>query len=74
MKYIVSFYVDYDAFAFSDYLKKQGINGKLGPLPRKLSATCGLCVTFEGDEGFKFDAFETECVYIEIGHEEYKKL
>ena len=39
---IVAFYRTHDAMAFEDFCLSQGIVGRLIPLPREISAGCGL--------------------------------
>ena len=39
---IVAFFSTHDAMAFEDYCVEQGAPGRLIPLPREISAGCGL--------------------------------
>ena len=39
---IVTFETEYDALQFADLCKKSKIDGRLMPIPRKLSAGCGI--------------------------------
>lgn len=39
---IVAFYTTHDAMAFEDYCLAHGVQGRLIPLPREISAGCGL--------------------------------
>ena len=39
---IVAFYTTHDAMAFEDYCLSHGVHGRLIPLPREISAGCGL--------------------------------
>lgn len=39
---IVAFHTTHDAMAFEDYCLSRGIPGRLIPLPREISAGCGL--------------------------------
>ena len=39
---IVAFSTTHDAMAFEDYCLNRGIGGRLIPLPREISAGCGL--------------------------------
>ena len=39
---IVAFYTTHDAMAFEDFCAAQGVPGRLIPLPREISAGCGL--------------------------------
>jgi len=39
---IVAFYTTHDAMAFEDFCRGRGVEGRLIPLPRQISAGCGL--------------------------------
>ena len=39
---IVAFYTTHDAMAFEDFCAARGAPGRLIPLPREISAGCGL--------------------------------
>lgn len=39
---IITFETEYDALQFADLCKKAKIEGRLMPIPRKLSAGCGI--------------------------------
>ena len=39
---IVAFYTTHDAMAFEDFCAARGVPGRLVPLPREISAGCGL--------------------------------
>ena len=41
---IVAFYTTHDAMAFEDYCLSRGAAGRLIPLPREISAGCGLAL------------------------------
>lgn len=48
-KYIATFYAHFGAIRFNRNLLKRGIRGKVMPVPRNLSSSCGTCVCFETD-------------------------
>ena len=50
MEYIVTFHTRFDALQYERFLKKEGIKGKLQPVPRALSSSCGTCVKFAAKE------------------------
>lgn len=52
---IVAFYTTHDAMAFEDYCGTHGAEGRLIPLPREISAGCGLAWSAPPDdeEGMK---------------------
>jgi len=64
-KYVATFFSHYDALTFFNAIKKNGIQAKLAPVPRKVSASCGTCVFFEGDTVPDFEGNEVEAVYME---------
>ena len=39
---IVAFFTTHDAMAFEDFCHGRGVEGRLIPLPREISAGCGL--------------------------------
>ena len=39
---VAAFYTTHDAMAFEDFCRSNGIAGRLIPLPREISAGCGL--------------------------------
>lgn len=45
--YIATFFTHYDAILYKRELNKHDINGKMMPVPRKLSSSCGTCISFE---------------------------
>lgn len=47
---IVSFYSTHDAMAFEEYCHEHSIAGRLIPLPREISAGCGLAWSTTPDE------------------------
>jgi hypothetical protein len=48
-KYIATFYSHFGAVLYYKALKKQGVSAKLMPVPRKVSSSCGTCVSYEHD-------------------------
>lgn len=49
MKYLVTFFTHFDALAYRQFLKEHFIEGTLMPVPRKVSSSCGTCITFFAD-------------------------
>ena len=47
--YTATFFTQYGAQVFYKRIKKTDETAKLMPVPRVLSAACGICVAFEGD-------------------------
>ena len=52
---ITAFYTTHDAMAFEEFCNEHGVPGRLIPLPREISAGCGLAwsASPEDEEGLK---------------------
>ena len=52
---ITAFYTTHDAMAFEEFCHEHGVPGRLLPLPREISAGCGLAWSAppEDEEGLK---------------------
>ena len=48
MEFLATFFTHYGAMRFHKFCVKEGITSKMAPVPRELSASCGVCVRFEG--------------------------
>ena len=46
MEYLATFHTHYGAIKFNKHCGKNGITSKMSPVPRELSASCGVCVRF----------------------------
>ena len=46
MEYVITFHTHFDALQYDRFLKRNGIKGRLQPVPRSLSSSCGTCVRF----------------------------
>ena len=64
-KYIATFYSHFGALTYCKALTKQGINAKLMPVPRKISSSCGTCVSYGHDSAVEMEDGELEAIYIE---------
>ena len=47
MDYLATFFTHYGAMRFHKYCVKTGVSSRMTPVPRDLSASCGVCVRFE---------------------------
>jgi len=47
MNYLATFHTHYGALQFSKYCKQENFPAKMAPVPRELSASCGVCVRFD---------------------------
>ena len=57
---IVAFYTTHDAMAFEDYCNARGAEGRLIPLPREISAGCGLAWSAPPGDPEEIDALLRE--------------
>ena len=64
-KYIATFYSHFGALTYFKELQKQGISAKLMPVPRKISSSCGTCVSYEFTSAVDSDDCELDSVYAE---------
>jgi len=46
MDYLATFFTHYGAMRFHKYCVRENISAKMAPVPRELSASCGVCVRF----------------------------
>lgn len=66
MEYIATFFTHYGAMTFQRRLKSQGKAARMSPVPRSLSASCGVCVRFDGQGLAELkDAVDLEGLYRE---------
>lgn len=65
-EYIATFFTHYGAMTFQRLLKGQGKAAQMSPVPRSLSASCGVCVRFDA-QGLSEtqDAVDLEGLYRE---------
>lgn len=47
---IITFNSTTEAIAFEKYFRESGLPGRIIPVPRKISASCGLCWRAEPEE------------------------
>lgn len=68
MTYIATFYTHFGAMSFQRERKRRGLEAQMMPVPRALSASCGVCVRFEQtQEPQERDAVDLEGLYAEEG-------
>ena len=64
MKYLATFYTHAAALMTNRTLTKKGVISKLGPVPRKVSSSCGTCVMYTSDDPHLKDMdTDVEAVY-----------
>ena len=68
-KYIATFHSHFGAMSYYKALNKQGIAAVLMPVPRKVSSSCGSCVSYENDSVVVLDDCELDSIYLEANNE-----
>ena len=66
MVYIATFFTHYGAMSFHRGQKRQGLAAQMMPVPRALSASCGVCVRVEQPEPPRQDLTDLEGIYEEV--------
>ncbi|MCL2403762.1 MAG: DUF3343 domain-containing protein [Coriobacteriia bacterium] len=62
--YVATFYSQFGALSTQKELQKRGVSAELQPVPRALSSSCGLCLSFQHDSPLCLeDATDIEDVY-----------
>ena len=67
-KYIATFFSHFGALSYFKALEKQGVNAKLMPVPRKVSASCGTCAGYEHSTYIDLDGCELDSIYLEANN------
>ncbi len=65
--YIATFFSHFGAIRFSKQLKETGLHGKLMPVPRRVSSSCGTCVKFEARSGTAVHSDDLEQLFLVNG-------
>lgn len=52
MTYIVTFYSHFGAVRMRREIQRYGITGRVMPVPRDLSSSCGTCLSYESDDAW----------------------
>jgi len=66
-QYIATFHSHFGAICYCKALKTQGIDAKPMPVPRKVSSSCGTCVSYVHSCPIEVDDCELDAVYIQVG-------
>ena len=56
LKKVITFNSTTDAIAFEKYCQNNGVPGRIIPVPRQISASCGLCWALSAEEGTDIEA------------------
>ena len=65
-KYVATFFSHFGAMSYYKAIKKQGISAKLMPVPRKVSSSCGTCVSYEYREAVDHNGCELDSIYRDV--------
>jgi len=71
--YLATFHTHFGAMSFRNQMKKRGDKPQMMPVPRALSASCGVCIRFALPFDPAWAEEDLECVYEENG-DGYTKL
>jgi len=72
MEYLATFHTHYGAMSYGKFCQRNGIQAKMMPAPRNISASCGTCVCFAADFPPALSEHEDmERCYLIAGDEEY---
>lgn len=69
-RYVATFHTHLAAMRTCAALKKDGLEAKLAPVPRRLSSSCGTCVFYQGEDP-RLEAmdWDVEAVYRRDGED-----
>ncbi len=73
-QYIATFSSHFDALTCFGALKEQGFDAKLMPVPRKVSASCGTCVSFHADFLPDTSGCDIETLYAETARGQFTAI
>ena len=65
--YIATFFSHFGAIRFGKQLKEMGLSGKLMPVPRRVSSSCGTCVKFEAESDTAVHSDDLEQLFLVEG-------
>ena len=66
MHLIATFHTHFGAMSFQKKIERLGRNAGMMPVPRALSASCGVCVRFEGPFDPSMATDDLEAVYEDV--------
>lgn len=73
MSYLATFYTHLGAIEFLHAVSREDTSVRMAPVPRVLSASCGVCVYFSVPFASTFCSEDLEAVYQVEGHN-YQEL
>lgn len=72
--YIATFFTHFGAVSFNKNLEKHGQKGIMMPVPRVLSASCGVCIKFDSIEEINFENCSDLSEVYSYNNNEYKLI
>ena len=73
-KYVILFFTHSGAVKYRRYLTKLNIELEMMAVPRKLSSSCGVCITFIHDDISDMITTDIERIYKQINESNYEEL
>ncbi len=73
-KYIVLFFTHSGALKYRRLLNKNNIENEMMPVPRKLSSSCGVCISFSYDDISDMITSDVEKIFKEKSVSDYEEL
>ena len=75
MRFVATFHTHLSAMRTQRALSAAGARAALAPVPRRLSASCGTCVRYEGEQPCPSDAWSDEVEQaVEVTAQGYKTV
>ena len=66
-EYIATFHSHFGAMCYCKALRALGVDAKPAPVPRKVSSSCGTCVSYAHSCPVEIDDCELDAVYVQTG-------
>ncbi len=73
-KYIVLFFTHSGAVKYRRFLNKNNIDNEMMPVPRKLSSSCGVCISFFYDNISSIITTDIEKVFKELDDSKFEEI
>ena len=73
-KYIVLFFTHSGAVKYRRFLNKNNIDNEMMPVPRKLSSSCGVCISFCYDDISSIITTDIEKIFKELDDSKFEEI
>lgn len=74
-QYIATFYSHFGAIRYKRICEAGGLKARVMPVPRRLSSSCGTCVSYEGDKPVYDEKYSDELEQIvKVTPEGYEQI